>query len=98
MRLRAFQHDPQLALPLLELLKDDPEQYVRRSVANHLGDIMKDHPEVAYDVCERWLREIAGKLISPQIAAARRWLVRHAVRLPAKRGNERALGIRAAAR
>ncbi|MGK2962519.1 MAG: hypothetical protein ACSLFK_10285 [Gemmatimonadaceae bacterium] len=30
----------------LELLKDDPEIYVRRSVANNLNDIGKDHPEV----------------------------------------------------
>ena len=38
----AFQANPQLALPLLGALKDDPSSYVRRSVANHLGDIAKD--------------------------------------------------------
>ncbi|WP_246330673.1 hypothetical protein [Acidovorax sp. FHTAMBA] len=46
-RLPAFQNNPQLALPLLDALKDDPSSYVRRSVANHLGDIAKDHPELA---------------------------------------------------
>lgn len=33
MRLPQFQADPNLSLPLLELLKDDPELYVRRSAA-----------------------------------------------------------------
>jgi 3-methyladenine DNA glycosylase AlkC len=50
MRLPEFQENPQLSLPLLELLKDDPELYVRRSVANHLGDIAKDHLDVVFDV------------------------------------------------
>ncbi|MDZ4702003.1 MAG: hypothetical protein SH809_19995 [Rhodothermales bacterium] len=38
-RLRAFQRDPSPVIELLELLKDDPELYVRRSVANNLNDI-----------------------------------------------------------
>ena len=43
-RLRAFQEDPRPVIALLELLKDDPERYVQRSVANNLNDIGKDHP------------------------------------------------------
>jgi 3-methyladenine DNA glycosylase AlkC len=43
-RLRAFQDDPRPVLELLELLKDDPELFVRRSVANNLNDIGKDNP------------------------------------------------------
>jgi 3-methyladenine DNA glycosylase AlkC len=60
MRLPEFQKNPRLSLPLLEALKDDPELYVRRSVANHLGDIAKDHLEVAFDVCEARLDELDG--------------------------------------
>lgn len=56
-----LQENPERMLPLLELLKDDPEQYVRRSVANHLADILKDHPDVVFETCERWLKEIPGK-------------------------------------
>jgi 3-methyladenine DNA glycosylase AlkC len=95
-RLPAFQADPNLALPLLEMLKDDRERYVHRSVANHLGDIAKDHLSVALDVCERWLREVKR---SGNTAAAenRRWIVRHALRHPAKKGNARAIAIRKAA-
>lgn len=96
MRLPEFQADPHLSLPLLELLKDDPELYVRRSVANHLGDIAKDHLELALDVCEKWLQEL--KLSSDDdVTESRRWIVRHAVRHPAKKGNARAIQIRAMA-
>jgi DNA alkylation repair enzyme len=74
-RIPAFVTDPRPVLPILEALKDDPELYVRRSVANHIGDIAKDHPELAFSICERWLRGA-----SPE----RKWLIRHAVRHPAK--------------
>jgi 3-methyladenine DNA glycosylase AlkC len=92
MRLPEFQEDPQLSLPLLELLKDDPELYVRRSVANHLGDIAKDHLEVVFDVCQVWLDELDGS--DEAKAKNRRWIIRHALRHPAKKENRRALKLR----
>ncbi len=95
-RLPEFQQNPHLALPLLELLKDDSELYVRRSVANHLGDIAKDHLELALDVCQAWLAEAAE--LDEAAADNRRWIVRHALRHPAKQEVPRALRIRAAAR
>lgn len=88
-RIPAFIENPSPVLPILEALKDDDELYVRRSVANHLGDIAKDHPDLAYAVCERWLRNS-----SPP----RRWLIRHALRHPASKGDRTAIRIRAAAR
>ncbi len=98
MRLKEFQQNPRFTLPLLEQLKDDAELYIRRSVANHLADILKDHPDVAFDVCDRWLKEVRKKNISPETAAARKWIIRHAVRLPAKQGDSRAITLRAAAK
>lgn len=95
MRLPEFQENPQHSLPLLELLKDDPELYVRRSVANHLGDIAKDHLEVVLDLCAAWLAELAGA--DDDRAENRRWIVRHALRHPAKKDNRRALQMRALA-
>lgn len=87
-RIPAFVKDPRPALPLLETLKDDPDLYVRRSVANHIGDIAKDHPALAFDICERWLKGAP---------AERKWLIRHAVRHPARKGVKSALDIRARA-
>lgn len=76
-RLPDLVRDPAPALALLDALVDDDELYVRRSVANHMGDIAKDHPLLACARCSLWLR---------RPTAGRRWIVRHAVRLPARQG------------
>lgn len=89
MRLKAFQADPTPVLPILEALKDDPDLYVRRSVANHVGDIAKDHPARAFALCERWLTGA-----SPE----RKWVIRHALRHPAKKGVAAAVALRRQAR
>ncbi|MBN2192980.1 MAG: DNA alkylation repair protein [Polyangiaceae bacterium] len=54
-RLRELQRDPRPVLELLEELRDDASEMVRRSVANNLADIAKDHPELVLDVAKRWL-------------------------------------------
>lgn len=84
-RIPAFVKDPTLTAPILERLKDDPDLYVRRSVANHLGDIAKDHPGFVFELCERWIKGSS---------AERRWLIRHALRHPAKKGVAAALRLR----
>jgi 3-methyladenine DNA glycosylase AlkC len=83
-RLKRFQEDPAPVLELLELLKDDPSLYVRRSVANNLNDIGKDHPEVLAEVCRRWLKGASEE---------RRWLVEHALRDAIKKGHSSALAV-----
>jgi 3-methyladenine DNA glycosylase AlkC len=92
MRLPEFQQNPAHTLPLLERLKDDSELYVRRSVANHLGDLAKDHLEVVLQLCERWLQESAE--LEPTAAENRRWVIRHALRHPAKNALSRAEKVR----
>lgn len=81
-RLRRFQEDPSPVLELLELLKDDPAEYVRRSVANNLNDIGRDHPERLVATARRWLSNAS---------ADRRALVRHALRSLVKAGHPGAL-------
>ncbi|EBV3599720.1 DNA alkylation repair protein, partial [Salmonella enterica subsp. enterica serovar Virchow] len=44
-QLKTLQADPTLAMPMLEQMKADKSLYVRKSVANHLNDISKDHPD-----------------------------------------------------
>jgi 3-methyladenine DNA glycosylase AlkC len=83
-RLTAFQADPAPVLALLELLRDDPSLYVRRSVANNLNDIGKDHPELLADTARRWLRGAK---------AERDWVVRHALRWAVKQGAPWALEV-----
>ena len=81
-RLPAFQRDPKPVLALLERLKDDPALYVRRSVANNLNDIGKDHPGLLADTASAWLK---------QATPERQWVVRHALRSAVKRGEPGAL-------
>ncbi|TDW52030.1 3-methyladenine DNA glycosylase AlkC [Flavobacterium sp. 270] len=46
--------DPTSILPILENLKNDPSEYVRRSVANSLNDIAKDNPEIVLEIAGKW--------------------------------------------
>jgi 3-methyladenine DNA glycosylase AlkC len=82
LQLRTLIADPSPTLPLLEALLDDPSDYVRRSVANHLNDIAKDHPHRVADWLERHL---------PDATAERRALLRHASRSLIKSGDARVL-------
>jgi 3-methyladenine DNA glycosylase AlkC len=83
-RLRTFQADPTPVIELLEMLKDDEEEYVRRSVANNLNDISKDHPDLVVEIAERW-----SKGASPE----RRKLIRHGLRTLIKQGHLGALAV-----
>lgn len=89
MKIDSFVNDPGPSLPILEQLKNDPDLYVRRSVANHVGDIAKDHLDLALKLCKRWLDGASTEL---------KWVIRHALRNPVKKGNETAIGLRKAAK
>jgi 3-methyladenine DNA glycosylase AlkC len=82
-RLQALITDPSPTLPLLEMLKADPSLYVRKSVANHLNDIAKDHPELVLNVVTQWDRTVP----------ATAWIVRHGMRTLIKKGHPRALAL-----
>lgn len=89
MKIPSFTIDPSPSIPILESLKNDPELYVRRSVANHLGDIGKDNIDILLETCEKWLDGASKEL---------KWVIRHALRHPAKKENQKALKIRVAAK
>jgi len=54
MALPEFKNDPSLILPILERLKSDKSEYVRRSVANNLNDISKDNPAIVIKIAKQW--------------------------------------------
>ncbi|WP_149181266.1 DNA alkylation repair protein [Streptomyces sp. TRM49041] len=83
-RIPALIADPTPALPLLDALHGDASEYVRRSVANHLNDISRDHPAIAVDAAARWLGGESG-------TATR--VVRHGLRTLVKAGNADALTL-----
>jgi len=81
-RLQHLVEDPTPCLPLLERLQDDDSEYVRRSVANHLNDIAKDHAGVVADWLERHL---------PDASPERQAMLRHASRTLIKQRDKRVL-------
>lgn len=84
MRLNSFIRDPTPCLEIIEPLHADPHPVVRRSVANHLNDVSKDHSAVAVATARRWLDN--GD-------QGTRWIVGHALRTLVKQGHADALTL-----
>ena len=76
--------DPSPIWPILEALKDDEEIYVRRSVANHLNDVGKDHPGLVVARCKAWSKGASDR---------RRWTIKHGLRTLIKNGDPAALAV-----
>lgn len=81
--LPALKKDPSAILPILENLKEDASDYVRRSVANNLNDIAKDHPSVVLDIARKW------KGRSP----CTNWIIKHGCRTLLKKESSVALRL-----
>jgi len=82
-RLTAIVSEPELTAQILDNLRGDASLYVKKSVANHLNDIAKDHPDYVMSVIEKWPKE------NPHTE----WIARHALRVLIKKGDRRALSI-----
>lgn len=74
---------PERGLALLEELRHDDSEMVRRSVANQFNDVAKHAPSLVTSTLRRWETD-------PRID---RWMIRHALRTLVKQGNTEALEI-----
>jgi 3-methyladenine DNA glycosylase AlkC len=81
--LPAFKKNPKPVLPILKTLMNDKSEYVRRSVANNLNDISKDHPMIILDWAKQWL----GKSKDSDR------LIKHACRTLLKQGDQKTLSL-----
>jgi len=81
--LTGLKADPTPILPILTQLKDDPSEYVRRSVANNLNDISKTHPELVAKLVRDWY----GKDERTD------WIVKHGARTLLKKGHRDVLAV-----
>ena len=78
-----FKQDPSPIIPVLELLKEDDSLYVRKSVANNLNDIVKDHPELVKELAARWFG------VHPHTD----WIIRHGCRTLIRRDDPQTLAL-----
>jgi len=83
-RVPGILRDPTSTIPILHALYRDDSEYVRRSVANHLNDISRDHPDLVVATAQAWLRDPDRH--TPQ-------LVGRALRTLVKRGDPGALAL-----
>ncbi|HEY9033691.1 MAG TPA: DNA alkylation repair protein [Pseudomonadales bacterium] len=84
-QLLALRDDPAPIWPVIGQLLDDDSLYVRKSVANNLNDISKDHPALLLQHCRHWLQQDSNP--------RRRWIVRHGLRSLVKQGQREALAL-----
>lgn len=75
--------DPTHTAKILDILKDDSSEYVRRSVSNHMNDFSKEHADFVSQTCGVWWDE------TPEMQK----LVKHALRNLLKKGDKNALKI-----
>jgi len=79
MALPKFKQDPRHLRPILENLKSDTSDYVRKSVANNLNDISKDNKELVLKWITNW---------NQNPSPTTHWIIKHALRGLVKAGVE----------
>ncbi len=77
MAIPSLKDNPIPIIPILEQLKNDKSEIVRRSVANNLNDISKDNPSTVIKLIKGW----QGKTKETD------WLIKHACRTMLKQGD-----------
>ena len=80
-KVQALLDDPTIGLDLIAALRHDPDEVVRRSVANHLNDVARHHPDRVADLATEWLAD-------PRVEPS---MVRHALRSLIKKGHPAAM-------
>ncbi|MCL2073277.1 MAG: DNA alkylation repair protein [Marinilabiliaceae bacterium] len=83
MALPNLKENPAPIIPILENLKNDTSEIVRKSVANNLNDIAKDNPETVIDLVKKWQGESKNT----------DWVIKHGCRTLLKQGNAEVLEI-----
>lgn len=81
MAVPALKQHPYPMIEILEKLRDDESEYVRKSVANHLNDISKDYPELVLEIARRWQGQ----------SDRTDWIIKRACRTLLKAGDARAM-------
>jgi 3-methyladenine DNA glycosylase AlkC len=78
MAIPQLKKDPSPVLPILNNLRNDSALFVRKSVANHLNDIAKDHPSIVIDLAKKWKGE----------SKETDWIIKHGCRTLLKKADK----------
>lgn len=81
--LTTLKEDPLPIIPILENLKEDKSLYVRKSVANNLNDISRDHPTLVLDLAKGWYG----------VNEETNWIIKRGLRTLMRQGNQQALEL-----
>ena len=79
--------DPKCTIPILEKLYTDSTRYVTRSVANHMNDLAKTHPELVVSLLSKWRTSTAT--LNTELD----FICKHATRTLIKNGYKPALEL-----
>lgn len=82
MQVKALRDKPEHCFPILHALRTDDEKYVQKSVANHLNDISRDHPDKMLRLVKSWSDNKNSQ-----------WIIRRGARTLVKQGNKQALAL-----
>lgn len=77
---------PEKSLPIYNKLRNDSVLYVRRSVANSMGDLIKIDEDLAYKTFRTWLSKKKTK--------ENLWVIKHAIRTPVKKKNKKFIDLK----
>jgi len=83
MAIPSLKNNPSPIIQILENLKNDESESVRRSVANNLNDISKDNPTEVINLAKKWKGKTQGV----------DWLIKHACRALLKQGNSEVMEL-----
>lgn len=83
MALPELKVNPKTIIPILENLKNDNSEFVRKSVANNLNDISKDNPETVINLVKKWQGESKNT----------DWIIKHGCRTLLKQGNSEVMAL-----
>lgn len=70
-KLDLFIENPNPVFEILQLLKEDPIKFVKKSVANHLTDYIKVNPQAAFSLLDSW---------NDTNNIHTQWIIKHATR------------------
>ena len=77
-KITLYSNDPTPMIEILENLKSDQSAFVRKSVANHLNDLLKENYDYTFGLLKRWRKSASDET---------RWIIKHALRNELKKNN-----------